>query len=67
MITKLMCVFFFRCNASLLTFGQGQKYRVLAYDSSVKVVEPEVSLLDYKLYVLQTVTQFSASDPFAAG
>lgn len=29
---------------------QDAKYRVIAYDSVVTIVEPDISLLDYKLY-----------------
>lgn len=32
--------------------SQDQKYRVTAYDSIVTVVEPEISIYDFKLYVM---------------
>jgi hypothetical protein len=36
----------------LITILQGEKYRVTAYDSIVTIVEPEVSIFDFKLYDL---------------
>jgi hypothetical protein len=35
-------------------YSQDQKYRVTAYDSIVTVVEPEISIYDFKLYVMIT-------------
>jgi len=32
--------------------SQGEKYRVSAYDSIVTIVEPEVSIYDFKLCVM---------------
>lgn len=44
-------VYYSSCNTVLFFLSKDEKYRVTAYDSIVTIVEPEVSIFDFKLCV----------------
>ncbi|KAG6844950.1 hypothetical protein H0H87_002064 [Tephrocybe sp. NHM501043] len=54
-----------RLNVWLEHSVDGQTYRVSAYDSIVTIVEPELSILDFKLYVLRSQTLLNLPRSFS--